>query len=74
MIYTDCGTKVTWDWCPLALANGLEWSRQRAGFPDRFDCLYRKGLGNKLLWYAGAWLGVFMCPAWIELDAKPEQA
>ena len=57
MLYTDNGTKVTWEWCPLAVANGLEWSRERKGMADRFDCLYRRGLANKLLWHVGALWG-----------------
>lgn len=65
MTYTDNGTKITWDWCPLALANGLEWSHQRAGFPDRFDCLYRHGLFNRGLWYIGALLAFVVRPRWL---------
>ena len=65
MLFTDQGTKVNWQWCPLAFANGLEWSRQRRGFRDRFDCLYQWGLTNKLLWYCGALTAVFINPHWM---------
>ena len=66
MTYTDQGTKITQNWLPLALANGMEWSIQRAGFADRFDCLYRHGVVNKVLWHIGARLACLWRPAWIK--------
>lgn len=53
MTYTDCGTKVRYEWMPLSMANGIEWGQLRKGQKDRFDCLYRKGIKNKIFWYLG---------------------
>ena len=65
MQYTDEGTKIPQEWMPLAMANGIEWGIRRAGFPDRFDCLYRQGFMNRLFWYCGAMLTYLWKPAWI---------
>lgn len=72
MTFTDEGTKVPSDWYPLAFANGLEWSTKRAGFPDRFRCLYRRGLANKALWYCGALTALVHRPAWVTKPADPK--
>jgi len=64
MLFTDAGSHVPWQWCSVAFANGLEWSVNRKGRADRFNCLYRRGLINRLHWYAGALLGCAYRPAW----------
>lgn len=67
MIFTDMGTKVTWHWCPLALANGIEWSILRKNKKDTFNCLYRKSVINKTLWYMGVLIGFIITPSWINI-------
>jgi len=61
MTYTNCGTKVRagMDWCPLAMANGIEWARYRKMQADRWNNLYRfrHAPVSYLLWYCGAVLG-----------------
>ena len=59
MTFTDSGARVKSDWCPLALANGLEWSRQRRGRRDQFDNLYRfhRAPLSWALWMIGAMWG-----------------
>uniref|UniRef100_A0A6M3JEA8 Uncharacterized protein n=1 Tax=viral metagenome TaxID=1070528 RepID=A0A6M3JEA8_9ZZZZ len=59
MNFTETGKKITKDWMPLAMINGIEWSINRKGRKDQFDCLYRTGLVNKTLWYIGAIIGDF---------------
>ena len=67
MTYTDSGTRVTPDWMPLAMANGIEWSRLRRGRGDRFNNLYRRRLSiNAALWYVGAMVAVVHEPAWVK--------
>jgi len=54
MTFTDCGTKVSWDWMPLAMANGIEWAQRNR----RFEALYRRRLSvNAALYAAGYWIG-----------------
>lgn len=65
MLFTDEGTKVPSQVYPLAFANGVEWSSRRRGHTDRFDCLYRKGVVNKTLWYLGAFAALVWRPSWI---------
>ena len=69
MLFTDMGTKVDWEWCPLALSNGIEWSILRKGYRDRFDSLYKKKMINRFLWYCGAILGYIIIPNWIKINA-----
>ena len=66
MLYTDCDTHCPWDWCPLAMANGIEWSVMRRSCLDRFDNLYREGTVNRLLWMLGAFAGCFYTPKWLK--------
>ena len=54
MTYTDSGKKIKHDWMPLAMANGIEWSRKRKGQKDQFNNLYRHGFINRMLWLIGA--------------------
>lgn len=70
MLYTDESTYVPWNWCPLAFANGMEWSRQRRGRKDQFDNLYRKGLVNRFLWWCGAVAVIAYCPKWLREKKK----
>lgn len=76
MTYTDDGTKVPYDWMPQAMANGIEWATLRKSHKDRFDCLYRRGLRSKALWYLGAFSTLFHRPKWCAraaLDQEPGQ-
>ena len=67
MTHTDCGTRVTSEWMPQALANGMEWSNLRAGHADRFYNLYRprRRPAEHLLWLLGAWLVLVYRPRWL---------
>jgi hypothetical protein len=69
MTFTMSGRRVPYEWMPLAMANGIEWSLERRGMPDRFDCLYKSGPANKMLWYVGAFLAIAYRPQWAQ--AKP---
>jgi len=52
MTWTDCGTRVRWDWMPLAMANGVEWAQRE----KRFEALYRRRFSlNAVLYAAGYW-------------------
>lgn len=59
MSYTAEGRKINYDWMPAAIANGIEWGNSRAGKPDRWDCLYRRGIANKILWHIGVVVSYF---------------
>lgn len=65
MLFTDEGTRVPFDAYPLAFANGLEWSTRRRGHKDQFNCLYRRGAVNKVLWYLGALSAAVWRPSWV---------
>lgn len=57
MTVTYRGTKVTREWMPLALANGVEDGQPwPAGFRFR-DRLYRTGVANRVLYRVGWCLG-----------------
>src|SRR3972149_5821931 len=65
MIYTDQGTRVPWDWCPLAFANGIEWGAQG----HRYERLYRPLYSWTapicwLLYLCGFIVGLFWNPTW----------
>lgn len=66
MTYTDRGTQVHQEWMPQAMANGIEWSADRARNKDRFDNLYRFRLAPVcwLLWMCGAVVALFAHPKW----------
>ena len=70
MTYTDCGTCLSsgWDACPLAVANGIEWSFQRKGFKDRHYNLYKfkKCPLSWVLWEVGYIISFFYKPTWIK--------
>ncbi len=58
MTYTDHGTQLPygWDWCPLAVANGMEWASLRGRYKDGWSNLYRlrRAPLSWALWYVGA--------------------
>ena len=62
MIYTDNGTKVTWKWCPLAMANGVEWGATQR----RYEPLYRRHVVNRLLYAIGWAVGKVYRPRWVK--------
>lgn len=64
MTYTDHGTRCPHEWMPLAFANGVEWATLRKGHKDRWDNLYRRGLLQKALWFAGALTTLLHKPRW----------
>lgn len=66
MTFTDFGTKVPNDWCPLAIANGIEWVANRYKMPDERWNLYRfKGAPlSWFLWWIGWAVGKVFKPAW----------
>ncbi|MFA5898022.1 MAG: hypothetical protein WC829_02795 [Hyphomicrobium sp.] len=80
MTFTDCGTFVRPESVPLAMANGMEWAKQRKGQSDRLDCLYNRGLLNKALWYSGVVLAVLfpvmidgiLIPDWKKMSPGPK--
>jgi hypothetical protein len=67
MTFTDEGTKIK-EFIPQSFANGLEWGHRRKGFKDRYNCLYRKGFINKVLWYIGAFSSSFLSMEFITND------
>ena len=73
MTYTDDGTKVPHEWMPQAMANGIEWAHDRRYYKDRFDCLYRRGRMNQILWWVGAVSTYFHHPKWCR-EATPKAA
>ena len=65
MIYTDQGTRVPWDWCPLAFANGIEWGAQGYRYERLYVPLYRWTAPLCWMMYlTGFIVGLFWSPAW----------
>lgn len=73
MTYTDFGTKVNYDWMPLAMANGVEWMQIRRNHLDKFNCLYSKRFSlNGVLWYLGAIIEFVFRPSLLDPEQKRE--
>ncbi len=51
MTHTDEGTKVPFDWMPLAFANGCETAVRH----PQAGQLYRYGIANRILFRLGFW-------------------